>query len=636
MEGNDVKVLQSLLHLCPPTMISQPPPLDGVYGQQTRQAVKQFQRYFGLRADGVVDQETYYRLGHRIGSYAHNERVFSSRLLGNGSRGSDVAVLQNRLTAFRCPQLNRPANGRFDQTTEQALRSFQSSFPELKADGIAGPEDYDKLICWCPLGGRNLKKGRHGLDTYLLQLILYQLGYYTKIPDGFFDQRTEKALLQFQQDTAITADGVVGSKTYLALGTVTPFPNHRYYYRAAGRDTVAQIAQLFNKSSEDIIKSNQLAGPDYSIKPGQLLVIPPPLTFHLVMKGDTLDTIARRYAIPAADIRRANPWYPPGTLMADEMVVLPRLRQDYKGSLIYLEQKGKLSKMEQLNLEDGSSTSLLHCTVNAPARLFMSPDRRKAAILDPGISELKLYDRLSSISRAFRLNNEAEHLSWSPDNSKLMVNGSLVISAANGQPRFKLEGTLGQWLADSQTLVYRQGRYSLRKVHSETGRDQEVLSLPGEDIIGCSANPNSHQLIVFTQTPAGRTSLTYSYNLLTAELKEFSRNDHTAVWSEDGELLGLVARDYYGEFFPWFYQRLHIYSPPSGEQELDYITAKNIKIYPGCFSKNNQYYVLTLSVPTAFFPLPEQPSDLFIKRMGSRTITQITLNQKASYPVWVN
>lgn len=636
MEGNDVKVLQSLLHLCPPTIITQQPPLDGVYTQQTRQAVKQFQRYFGLPADGVVDQETYYYFGHRIGSYAHNEPVFSSRLLGLGSRGPDTAVLQNRLAAFRLTQLNRPANGRFDLTTEQALRSFQTCFPELKADGIAGPEDFDKLICWCPLGGRTLKKGRHGLDTYILQYFLYQLGYYSKIPNGFFDQRTEKALLQFQQDAGIAADGVAGSKTYLALGTSVPFPNHRYFYRAASKDNIAQIAQLFNKSSEDIIKSNQLPGPDYSIEPGQLLLIPPPLTFHLVMKGDTLESIAHRYAIPVADIKRANPWFPPGTLLPDDMVVLPRHRQDCQGSIIYLEHRNRQAKLEKLHLEDIRSTSLFNAEVSSPARLYLSPDHRKAAILDCTRSELKLYDRTSNISRSFRLANNAEHLGWSPDNNKIIINGSLVISSSNAQPRFKLEGTMGQWLVDSLTLVYRQGRYNLRKVHCETGRDQEILSLPGEDIIGFFADPGSRHLVIFSQPPAGRNTLTYIYNLLTGELKEFSRNDHIAVWSEDGNLLGLMAREYYGDFFPWFYQRLHLYSPASLDQELDYLYGKNIKILPGCFSPDHQYYVLALSVPTTFFSLPEQPSDLFIKRIGSRTITQITLNQNVSYPVWVN
>lgn len=637
MEGNDVRVLQCLLNLAPPGMVNKPVPVDGVFGQSTRQAVKQFQRYFGLRSDGVVTQETYYRLGHRIGNYAHNEPIFSARLVGNGTRGPDVTVLQNRLASCRCTRMNRPANGRFDLATEQALSYFQSYFPgELKVDGIAGPEDYDKLICWCPLGGRILRKGRHGLDTYLLQYLLYQLHYYNKTPDGFFDQRTEKALLSFQTDAGLTADGIVGCKTYLALGSSSPFPNHRYFYRAGHQDSVAQIAQLFNKKREDIIKSNQLIGPDYAIEPGQLLVIPPPLTFHLSIKGDTLASIAHQYAIPPEDLYRANPWFPSGTLWPDDMVVLPRHRSDGNGSIMYLEQKHQQSKLQLLDLQNFRVTTLIDANIDPPARLFASSDHRKAAVLEYDRSELKIYDRLSNTLRSFPLADQAQYLSWSPDNHKLIVDGTLIISSTNAQPRFKLEGTMGQWLADSHTVLYRQGKYHLRKVHSETGRDQEVLSLPGEDIVGFHVDAAGHQLVVFSQPPPNRTTLTYYYNLITGELTELGCHDHKAVWSDNGELLLLMARDYYGEFFPWFYQRLHLHAPASPGEELDYLQAKSGAISPGCFSPDRQFYVLTLAIPRLFYSLPEQAGDLFIKRIGSRTITQITLNQTVSDPVWID
>jgi peptidoglycan hydrolase-like protein with peptidoglycan-binding domain len=635
MEGNDVKVLQCLLNQAPATMVNKALRVDGVFGQQTRQAVKQFQHYFGLRANGAVTQETYYRLGHRINSYAHNEPIFSSRLIGNGTRGPDVAVLQNRLAAFRHSRLNRPANGRFDYMTEQALRHFQSHFPELKVDGIAGPEDYDRIICWCPLGGRTLKKGRHGLDTYLLQLLLYQLHYYDRTPHGFFDHRTEKAVLQFQADAGLTTDGVVGCNTYLALGTSLPVPNHCYYYRATYQDNVTRIAQLFNKKKEDIIKINHLIGPEYGVEPGQLLLIPPPLTFHLTKKGDTLESIAHQYAIPAADIIQANSWFPSGTLAPNDMVVLPRHRQDYRGSIVYLKKMNHQSKLEQLNLAEFSSDTLIESGIKSPAQFFMSPDQSKAAILEHKPAELKVYDFVSNITRSYRLCAPAKHLSWSPDSRRLIIDGNLVISAAGAQPQFSLEEAEGQWLADSQTLIYIQGKYSLRKVHSATGRDQEVLSLPGEDIIAFYVNAAHHQLVFFTQPPQYRNTLTYFYNLITGELKEFSHNDYAAVWSDNGMLL-LLARDYYGEFYPWFCQELCLYEPAASLQKLESVRAKSIKTFPGGVSPDHQFYLFCLSVPSTFFSIPEQAGDLFVKRIGSQTVTQITLNQAISDPVWID
>ena len=158
---------------------------------------------------------------------------------------------------------------------------------------------------------------------------------------------------------------------------------------------------------------------------------------------------------------------------------------------------------------------------------------------------------------------------------------------------------MGQWLADSHTILYRQGKYHLRKVHSETGRDQEVLSLPGEDIVGFHVDAAGHQLVVFSQPPPNRTTLTYYYNLITGELTELGCHDHKAVWSDNGELLLLMARDYYGEFFPWFYQRLHLHAPASPGEELDYLQAKSGAISPGCFSPDRQFYVLTLAIPVS-------------------------------------
>jgi LCP family protein required for cell wall assembly len=300
------------------------------------------------------------------------------------------------------------------------------------------------------------------------------------------------------------------------------------------------------------------------------------------------------------------------------------------------QQKHQQSKLQLLDLQNFRVTTLIDANIDPPARLFASSDHRKAAVLEYDRSELKIYDRLSNTLRSFPLADQAQYLSWSPDNHKLIVDGTLIISSTNAQPRFKLEGTMGQWLADSHTILYRQGKYHLRKVHSETGRDQEVLSLPGEDIVGFHVDAAGHQLVVFSQPPPNRTTLTYYYNLITGELTELGCHDHKAVWSDNGELLLLMARDYYGEFFPWFYQRLHLHAPASPGEELDYLQAKSGAISPGCFSPDRQFYVLTLAIPRLFYSLPEQAGDLFIKRIGSRTITQITLNQTVSDPVWID
>ena len=42
--------------------------------------------------------------------------------------------------------LNRPAQRKYDKHLHTAIQKFQENFPELKADGIVGPETFDYLL----------------------------------------------------------------------------------------------------------------------------------------------------------------------------------------------------------------------------------------------------------------------------------------------------------------------------------------------------------------------------------------------------------------------------------------------------------------------------------------------------------
>lgn len=630
-EGNDVKVLQSLLNLLPDHIIPDAPPLDGVYGLSTRQAVKSFQRYFHLPCDGVTRADTYYYLGHRLAAYAYHDSVFSSRLLGIGSRGSDVAVLQNKLASFRQPFVNRPASGHFDHHTDTALRSFQNHFAELKADGIAGPETFDMLLRWSPLGGRVLKKGRHGLDTYWLQMLLYQLHYYNRTPDGFFDKRTEKSLISFQKDAGLPADGVVGPQTFLALGTTAPYPNHRYYYRVSAKDSISQVARLFNKKTEDIIKQNRLSSPGFQLEPGQLLRIPPPLTFHLAQKGETLDSISRRYAIPQTDLQRANPFFPATSLLPGEMVVLPRHRYDYQDSVLYLDHTYPSLQLQERSLVDSSCWTLL-TGIPAPSRLTLSSDQRKAALFTPGDSHLLIYDRDTSVSRSLLTPLPIEHLAWSKDHRKLILNGSIVVPVNDTRIIQKLPGSLADWLPDSDTIICTHS-HRLYKINTVSASSRELLSLPDESIYYFKLDKAGRQMVLFSNLRAGRTRLTYRLDMLTGSLSELSRNDHACAWSADGDLL-LAGRCYYGEFHPWFYEEIRLGRDKSPGTESIF-TAKRIELPADCFSADSRSFILLLGIPTYYYSLTEQPSDLFIKPINSPLITQVTANELISEPHWV-
>jgi peptidoglycan hydrolase-like protein with peptidoglycan-binding domain len=71
--------------------------------------------------------------------------------------------------------------------------------------------------------GSTLQLGDSGNAVSQLQIRLAELGYYQGSISGIFGPATETAVVQFQQDNGLAADGIVGPATQSALGvTATP------------------------------------------------------------------------------------------------------------------------------------------------------------------------------------------------------------------------------------------------------------------------------------------------------------------------------------------------------------------------------------------------------------------------------
>jgi len=62
-----------------------------------------------------------------------------------------------------------------------------------------------------------LRLGSRGPETELLQLGLTRAGYLSSEPDGVFGPATQRAVMAFQRDMGLTADGVAGRRTWDAL-----------------------------------------------------------------------------------------------------------------------------------------------------------------------------------------------------------------------------------------------------------------------------------------------------------------------------------------------------------------------------------------------------------------------------------
>lgn len=132
--------------------------VDGSYGDGTVKAVKAFQSRNGLTADGVAGTATLNKLNSSSAKSAVSESskatarpamrtyvpstLSTYRYLQQGSRGSDVTKLQQRLKDLG--YFSGSVNGSFGADTETAVRAFQKR-NGLWEDGVAG-EDTQRML----------------------------------------------------------------------------------------------------------------------------------------------------------------------------------------------------------------------------------------------------------------------------------------------------------------------------------------------------------------------------------------------------------------------------------------------------------------------------------------------------------
>ena len=64
--------------------------------------------------------------------------------------------------------------------------------------------------------------GKEGPLVRTIQQRLKELGYYSGLIDGQFGAQTREAVIAFQKDRGLTADGLVGDETYALLTGQTP------------------------------------------------------------------------------------------------------------------------------------------------------------------------------------------------------------------------------------------------------------------------------------------------------------------------------------------------------------------------------------------------------------------------------
>lgn len=152
--GTIVENIQNALN----TVSSQYPAIpvttaDGIFGQQTQNAVKAFQKQFNLTVDGIVGLTTWNKLFTiaaqiNMGDQpANGLPPFPGTTLRVGSRGNDVLLMQNRLkfiSIYYNTIPNISADGIFGNATRNAVIAFQQLMG-LTPDGLIGVQTWNLI-----------------------------------------------------------------------------------------------------------------------------------------------------------------------------------------------------------------------------------------------------------------------------------------------------------------------------------------------------------------------------------------------------------------------------------------------------------------------------------------------------------
>jgi len=128
----------------------------------------------------------------------------------------------------------------------------------------------------CP----TLRRGSTGEDVRRLQQLLTSAGFSPGAIDGIFGPLTETAVKAFQTSKGLAPDGIVGIRTWTALGVncgVTPPPTTcpagTTPYTIKSGDTFYSLAIRYNTTVEAIRRANPTVNPD-ALQIGQVICIP--------------------------------------------------------------------------------------------------------------------------------------------------------------------------------------------------------------------------------------------------------------------------------------------------------------------------------------------------------------------------
>lgn len=196
--------------------------LDGGFGPATYRAVVSFQRNNGLTVNGEVNTFVMARM-LAADAVPGSPAVSYTLVLRPGDRGTEVSQAQVRLKELAYYQ--GTIDGVYGYGTYAAVRRFQGH-NGLTVDGKIGPATRARLFHAAATPNSPevigtafaiLSYGSESPEVIQVQTRLKELKYYVGALDGIFRGLTRSAVVAFQRNNGLKADGLVGSATWAKL-----------------------------------------------------------------------------------------------------------------------------------------------------------------------------------------------------------------------------------------------------------------------------------------------------------------------------------------------------------------------------------------------------------------------------------
>ncbi|HEY9832819.1 MAG TPA: peptidoglycan-binding protein [Stenomitos sp.] len=181
-----------------------PSSTNGVFDQETQEAVRLFQQAKGLQVDGIVGKETLTALSNKPESRKLENESTSEELKLNQPKSEELKLNQPNPEEFK---LNQPKSEEFklNQPNPEPKKSIRwESIEEPETQAV---EESTKSV-W--------QIGDRGSKVSEIQKQLATAGFQNEA-NGVFDLKTQEAVRLFQQSKGLKVDGMVGEQTLTAL-----------------------------------------------------------------------------------------------------------------------------------------------------------------------------------------------------------------------------------------------------------------------------------------------------------------------------------------------------------------------------------------------------------------------------------